>query len=397
MKIALSVGHSQKVRGMRGSPVPPECDEVDECLKICTDVSTLLQAQGVECPMFFDTTSTSQSQYLANINNWTNQQNADLAVSCHLNAGGGDGPVGCEVWYYTQKELAAKISAAMADALGLPDRSSKYSSSLSFLVNTNPPAVLLECFFGDSTTDCAAYRAHYAALVEAIAESMAGIEIDDTEPQPEPPEPEAPPSGDNRVVIDSMIRGDVTIYANGALIVGHAGCEHVVDLQIRGVGDVILEINGEEFHNTPPAAGGLQPNHCEIETTVFGGIADGENSAYKPYEFLNDTELYVALPYSFPADLFPDNPPMVRVYHGELSAVGRVADKGPWVIDDEDYVYGNARPMAETCHDEGTPLPEGPNAGAVPSNRAGLDVSPALAEKIGLKGKGLCDWEFVEE
>jgi len=396
MRIALSVGHSQKVRGMRGNPVPPECDEVDECLKICTDVSALLEAHGVECPMFFDTTSTSQSQYLANINNWTNQQNADLAVSCHLNAGGGDGPVGCEVWYYTQKTLAAKVSAAMAEALNLPDRSAKYSNSLSFLVNTNPPAILLECFFGDSRHDCEAYAENYAALVEAIAESMAGINLDDM-PE-EPPEPEQPPeviTEDNRVEVTSNVVGDVTVIVNGTLVKGHEGGEQLVDLTISLHGDVVLVINGENFHNKSPPEPEIQSNHRDIETTVFGGSGDPNYSAYDGDKFLNDSDLYVALPWKW-----RDTPrPKVKVFNRAtgLSAIAEIWDVGPWNIDDDDYVLGDERPSAETHYETEQPLPTGPNAGKVPSNAAGLDLSPALARKVGIDGKGYCDWRFVDD
>jgi hypothetical protein len=82
---------------------------------------------------------------------------------------------------------------------------------------------------------------------------------------------------------------------------------------------------------------------------VFGGAADQENSAYPPHGYLNDTDLYVALPYSFDPSLFPNNPPMVRVFCGELSAVAAVRDKGPWTTDDTPYVKGTARPIAEKC------------------------------------------------
>ena len=32
MKVAISSGHGLKVRGARGSPVPPQVDEVDEAI-----------------------------------------------------------------------------------------------------------------------------------------------------------------------------------------------------------------------------------------------------------------------------------------------------------------------------------------------------------------------------
>jgi hypothetical protein len=106
----------------------------------------------------------------------------------------------------------------------------------------------------------------------------------------------------------------------------------------------------------------------------------------------------VALPCSFDPSLFPDHAPKVRVFRGELSAVGVVADKGPWVVNDDDYVHGSARPVAETCHDENAPLPagSGPNAGKVPANRAGIDLSPALADMIGVEGKDYVDWSFEQ-
>jgi hypothetical protein len=87
------------------------------------------------------------------------------------------------------------------------------------------------------------------------------------------------------------------------------------------------------------------------------------------------------------------------VFRGELSAVGKIMDKGPWVVNDDNYVWGDARPIAETCYKNGTPLPSGSgnNAGKVPSNDAGIDLSPALADKIGIEGKGKVDWMFVEE
>jgi hypothetical protein len=161
----------------------------------------------------------------------------------------------------------------------------------------------------------------------------------------------------------------------------------------------IAEEPGEPDEGAPPE---IRANHQNVEATVFGGAADGEYSAYPPYDssgrgpYMNDTDLYVALPYSFPLDLWPDEIPKVRVFCGELSAVGVVADKGPWLVDDIDYVDGPARPLAETCHNNGTPLPRGPHKGKVPSNKAGIDLSPALAEMIGVDGKGIVSWQFVD-
>jgi len=62
---------------------------------------------------------------------------------------------------------------------------------------------------------------------------------------------------------------------------------------------------------------------------------------------------------------------------------GRIAyaqweDCGPFRTDHYQYVFGNERPR--------------PNL----NQGAGLDVSPAVRDYLGLKGKDVCDWKFVE-
>lgn len=52
-------------------------------------------------------------------------------------------------------------------------------------------------------------------------------------------------------------------------------------------------------------------------------------------------------------------------------------DCGPFLTDDYQYVFGNKRPRNEK------------NRGA------GLDVSPAIRDYLGLKSMGQCDWRFV--
>ena len=47
-RIAISSGHAKHVRGARGSPVPPELDEVDEARRVVEGVAAKLRAAGVE-------------------------------------------------------------------------------------------------------------------------------------------------------------------------------------------------------------------------------------------------------------------------------------------------------------------------------------------------------------
>jgi hypothetical protein len=54
-------------------------------------------------------------------------------------------------------------------------------------------------------------------------------------------------------------------------------------------------------------------------------------------------------------------------------------DCGPFNTDDHDYVFGNSRPKNQ--ENEG----------------AGLDVSPAVRDYLGMSSGALCDWRFVED
>jgi hypothetical protein len=309
--------------------------------------------------------------------------------------------MGTEVLYVTQQKLAADTSLAIAQAGAFLNRGAKKRTDLFFLNSTEMPSVLLEVCFVDSSVDADLYNQHFDTICRRIAEVIGKVSIGGVpEPPVETPPTEPPTAPDteiSRVEITSKIEGDVTIYVNDVLVRGDDECKNIAKFDIKVIGDAILVINGEDFHNEVEGPE-IAANHCDIEATVFGGSDDPNNSAYPPYELLNgDRDDFVSLPYSFNFDLFPDNPPMVRVYCGELSAVGQVADKGPWTTDDVAYVDGTSRPIAEICFNAKQPLPSGPNKGKVPSNKAGIDLSPALAEKIGLKGKGMVNWEFVTD
>jgi len=401
MKIAISSGHGKKIRGARGNPVPPQLDEVDQARRVVDKVNELWNANGVTSVKFHDDVSTTQSANLNAITSWHNRQSRDYDVSVHFNAYTNTSkPMGVEVLYKTQSTLAADTSRAIAEA-GFINRGAKYRSDLAFLNNTAKPAILIEVCFCDSTADSNLYTAKFDQICKRIAEVVGRITIggQPVEPPVEPPiEPPTPDTEENRVDITSEITGDVTIYVNGEMVVGHEGCEHVAKFDISVTGDCVLTINGEDFQTNVPTEPTIPNNHKDIEATVFGGSNDPNNSAYPPFALLNgDRDDFVALPYSFPNSMFPANPPKVRVFKGELSAVGVVADKGPWTTDDTAYVEGTSRPIAETCYLEGAPLPSGPNKGRVPSNKAGIDLSPHLAKKIGLSGKGQVDWKFETE
>ena len=405
MKIAMSSGHGKYIRGASGSPVPPQLDEVDQARRVVDRTAQIMNAMdGVSCVTFHDDTSHDQSTNLSTITNWHNKQTRDYDVSVHFNAYDGSAN-GCEVLYVTQESLAGKLSSAISAAGGFKNRGAKYRSDLYVLNNTDEPAVLIETCFCDNTSDSNKYNAAFEKICTAIAEGLTGQQVGE-QPPVEPPveQPPVEPSAEARVDITGGTKGSVKLIINGTQInKAPPKTKNVVALNIKMTGDVVVVLFGEEFHNrapvepAEPAKPAVKLNHTEIEATVFGGSSDPNNSAYPPYDFLNDTDLYLSLPYSFDMSLFPDNPPMVRVYCGELSAVAAVRDKGPWTTDDTAYVKGDKRPIAEHCYETKQPLPSGPNKGKIPTNRAGIDLSPALAKKIGVSGKGVVSWEFVED
>jgi lysozyme len=164
-----------------------------------------------------------------------------------------------------------------------------------------------------------------------------------------------------------------------------------VDITIVTTGNVVVKVNGQVITiNGGGGDTGIDANKTGITTTVF----QDSTTAYPPFDAITDTELSVALPANIPDQAVRDRG--VRVYNGDKSVVCKIRDKGPWMVDDTSYINtSTARPIAETCYQNKTPLPRGPNAGQVPTNDAGIDLSPAAATALGIDGKGKVDWEFV--
>ena len=125
----------------------------------------------------------------------------------------------------------------------------------------------------------------------------------------------------------------------------------------------------------------IPPNQCGITCTVFGGEDDYNVSAYDEDLVLNDEDFYVALP-----DRFEGERPLVRVCNHEtrLCYIAAILDVGPWNTNDPYWETGD-RPQAES----------GTDMSGRKTNGAGIDLSPALAEALGIDGMGLVDWDFL--
>lgn len=144
----------------------------------------------------------------------------------------------------------------------------------------------------------------------------------------------------------------------------------------------------QDFQLPPYEPPTIASNHSDIICSVFGGKADPNDSAYPPYDFITDQELSCALPWKFTGAR-----PSVLVINDAngKQVVCQIRDVGPWLIDDDKYVLGDARPVAEP---KGSKIPRGKNKGKT-SNGAGLDLTPAAARAIGLSGMGKVSWRFV--
>src|SRR5215469_9354040 len=67
----------------------------------------------------------------------------------------------------------------------------------------------------------------------------------------------------------------------------------------------------------------------------------------------------------------------IAIRHGKRICYAQWEDVGPFQIDHWQYVFGSERPRPNANHD------------------AGIDVSPAVREYLGMSGMDSCDWKFV--
>lgn len=126
---------------------------------------------------------------------WNNAANnhlrvKDSTVDCQFHLNATIGGTGCEVWLhpkYGDRELAAKISKAMADAFGLKDRGIKFSTELGW-INKTKTGLLPEICFIDNETDMQKYRANFDKAAKSVAEVIVGRSIQTSgTSQPTPP------------------------------------------------------------------------------------------------------------------------------------------------------------------------------------------------------------------
>lgn len=165
--VVIDAGHGGKDPGA----IRNGLREKDITLKISTEVAKRLQEQyeGVRCLL---TRSSDVYLTLGERTNIANKANADLLVSVHVNAAGGDG--GFESFTYNgvsdaktsafQNVLHTEVMFQL-NKFGVIDRGQK-RKDLHMVRESNMPAVLTECLFIDVGAD--ATRLKRVDVIEAF-------------------------------------------------------------------------------------------------------------------------------------------------------------------------------------------------------------------------------------
>lgn len=179
-RIYIDPGHSNVDPGAVGYAIERDLNE-----KTAKFMNEYLQATYV-CETKVDPITNNS---LSAITNAANAWKADLLVSIHNNAGGGDG---YEALVYSEKRRAlGQIFEKHVKALGQNSRGVKLRPGLAVLKNSNMPAVLNEGAFVDTKKDIQDWDEDYElkklgiAYAEAAAEYL-GLEKKVAEPAPAP-------------------------------------------------------------------------------------------------------------------------------------------------------------------------------------------------------------------
>lgn len=171
--VELHAGHWKA----EGSGANGFLNEVREARKVAARVHDILVAASVPVTLQNDDVSSNQKDNVNYFIKHHNKTTDGLIASIHFNASNGshNKPIGTEVLYNTQKELAAKVSSAISVATGggLLDRGAKFRNDLGVLMRTKEPAILIEVCFVNSDIDQAIYSRDFEKICQAIAKCLA--------------------------------------------------------------------------------------------------------------------------------------------------------------------------------------------------------------------------------
>lgn len=142
--------------------------ESDVNIKVTNHGCAYLE-KNYKCEVYKDTTSDGINAITARANKW----GADLFISTHFNAGGGNGWEG--LVYSSKNEALGKCFEKYIKAIGQNSRGVKYRPDLGVLRLTNMKAILNECAFVDNWNDIKDWNddAELRVMGEALAKAAA--------------------------------------------------------------------------------------------------------------------------------------------------------------------------------------------------------------------------------
>lgn len=169
MRICLNAGHT--IKGAGYGAVSGSFKESEIVRKVKVELIKLLRAKGHTVHDCTVDLATTQNEYLKQSVNMANGKSADIFISLHCNAGGGEG---VEVFTWKGKKLDEAVHTCYElSRLGFQNRGIKDGSKLYVIKNTKAPAMLVELFFLDSKTDQSLYsKVGYKGLAKAISEAF---------------------------------------------------------------------------------------------------------------------------------------------------------------------------------------------------------------------------------
>ena len=165
MKICVNAGHT---RFGVGTGANGYLNESTETRKIAYEVMKILADSGHEIiPAVFDRSSDNLKEAVTVANN----ENADLFVSIHLNAGGGQG---CEAYTWKGQKVTQAVKACNnLSSLGFRNRGVKDGSGLYVIKKTKCTAILIEVCFVDNQADSELYKkVGVNKIAQAIANAL---------------------------------------------------------------------------------------------------------------------------------------------------------------------------------------------------------------------------------
>lgn len=165
MKIVINAGHTKQGVGTGANGY---LNESKETRKIAYELMKLLaDSKHIVIPAVYDASNNNLKDAVAAANN----NNADLFVSIHLNAGGGQG-VEVFTWKGEKVPQAVKACNNLA-ALGFKNRGVKNGSNLYVIKKTKCTAILIEVCFVDRKEDTALYnKLGYSNIANAIYKAI---------------------------------------------------------------------------------------------------------------------------------------------------------------------------------------------------------------------------------